>query len=336
MTVVMDDHWVAMVAPGAPLREAIDNIIRARTGALIVVGGEPDIDQDCEAGFRLDVPFRPSLVYELAKMDGAIILDQEVRRIRRANVELLPKLSAPSHETGMRHRTAERIARTRGTLVIAISQRRGTVSLYHGNERYVLQDLEYILTKAATALNSLSRYERLYRAALRRLEEAEIQGEIALLDVIETLDRGLVAIHIRRDVHRFAVELGQDGQLIERQLAEYPDLCREWRYIWQDYQAHGEDPVPDPDDWPGLAGAEIPWARALGYDEPGLMVAARGVRLLRTVPQLPEPVIDRILQRYRSLDELRQASIADLDQVEGVGPQRARAIWRVLHPGDDG
>jgi len=209
---------IAKVAPGTRLREAIDRIIRARTGALIVIGGEPDIDQDCQGGFRLEVSFHPALLYELAKMEGAILLDARGSRIRQANVEMVPRLDAETMESGIRHRTAERIAKTRDALVVAISERRSTVSLYYQGERFVLHDLSYILSKAQGAVNSLSRYDRLFRGAMRRMAEAELYVGVLLQDVVEVLRRGLVAREIRQELEGYIIELGKDGHLIDLQL----------------------------------------------------------------------------------------------------------------------
>lgn len=325
---------VAKVAPGTRLREAIDRIIRASTGALIVIGGEPDIDEDCQGGFRVDVPFHPALVYELAKMDGAILLDSSLTRIRMANVEMVPRLGAATSETGIRHRTAERLAKTRDALVVAISERRGTVSLYFRGERFVLHDLSYILTKAQGALNSLSRYDRLFRGAVRRLSEAELYGQVTLADVVEVLKRGLVAREIRQELEGYIVELGKDGHLIDLQLEEFPDIYREWQWIWQDYQAvEGASPA-----LPATAAqlSDDDWHTALGYGkgQGERTLVARGIRILHQVPRLPEAVIALLLRRYPDIRALEAAAIPDLDQVEGVGPQRAALIYRTVHPSD--
>ncbi len=322
---------LAKISPGTALREAIDNIIKARTGALIVVGGEPDIDEDFEGGFTLDVPFHHALVYELAKMDGAIVLDRDITRIRRANVELLPKISAISTETGMRHRAAERIARTRDAIVIAVSQRRSVVSIYWGQVRYVLHDLSFILTKATGALTSLSRYDRLYRSAVRRLSENEVRGESLWSDVVEVLRRVLIAIQIRNEIHRYVVEMGRDGRLVDLQLEEYPDLHREWEWIFSDYRAQPSIAILDPVEIDGAAqwGSEQ-WARTLGYRRPPETLEARGFRLLHTVPRLPEAVIADVIETFGTLKRLREASLQDLDQLPDVGPQRARAICQLF------
>lgn len=316
---------VAKVAPGTRLREAIDRIIRARTGALIVIGGEPDIDQDCHGGFLLDVPFYPSLLYELAKMDGAILLDSTVSRIRRANVEMVPRLAAETSESGIRHRTAERLARTRDALVVAISERRGTVSLYRRNERLVLRDLAYILAKAQGAVNSLSRYDRLFRSAVRRLAEAELSGGVRLHDVVEVLRRGLVATGIREELRGYIVELGKDGRLMDLQLEEFPDIQREWTWIWRDYHAGVDTAGVIPRAAETLSDDD--WYRLLGFSKKDAdrTMIARGYRALSQVPRVPESVVERLVSRFGDIRALAEATPGDLDAVEGVGPPTRRA-----------
>lgn len=326
---------VAKVAPGTRLREAIDRIIRAQSGALIVIGGEPQIDQDCKGGFRLDVPFHPSLLYELAKMDGAILLDGAISRIRMANVEMVPRLEADTSESGIRHRTAERLARTREALVVAISERRGTVSLYRGYERFVLHDLAYILAKAQGAVNSLGRYDRLFRGAVRRLAEAELYAGVRLQDVVEVLRRGLVAMEVRDELRGYIVELGKDGHLMDLQLEEFPDIQREWRWIWQDY--HAQDGASPAVKRAAASLSDEDWYHALGYSkgDSDRLVVPRGVRVLHQIPRLPDAVVQQLAARYHDIRALANATPADLDNVEGVGPQRAGLIYRALHPSDN-
>ncbi len=89
-----------MVAPGTTLREGIDNVIHASTGALIVIGEPEEISFLFSGGLKLDVDYTPGLIYQVAKMDGAIVLDPEARKISWANVQLMPDPTIHSSETG--------------------------------------------------------------------------------------------------------------------------------------------------------------------------------------------------------------------------------------------
>src|SRR5207302_3913504 len=111
---------IAKVAPGTGLRESVDDVIRSREGALIVFGDPNELSFLYSGGIRLVAPFRPQMLYELAKMDGAIIVDAGLKLLAWANVQLMPDPTIPSDETGTRHRTAERVAKQTGALVISV------------------------------------------------------------------------------------------------------------------------------------------------------------------------------------------------------------------------
>src|SRR6201984_2793299 len=118
------------IAPGRPLRSGLDRILQANMGALIVVGDGPDVLGICSGGFLLDAEFTPQRLSELAKMDGAIILAADASRIARANVHLVPNPNVPTSETGTRHRTAERVARSIAVPVISVSEDMQVIAVY--------------------------------------------------------------------------------------------------------------------------------------------------------------------------------------------------------------
>src|SRR5881227_3583491 len=149
---------ISRIAPGTELRQGIDDIIRAREGALIVIGEPSELSFMFSGGIRLDQAFTPQLLYELAKMDGAIIVNSAIARIAQANVQLMPDPTIPSNETGTRHRTAERVARQTGALVISISQQRETVTVFIGQSRYQLDPIADVLAKTNQALATLETY----------------------------------------------------------------------------------------------------------------------------------------------------------------------------------
>src|ERR687895_405537 len=157
-----------VVAPGTPLREGIDNIVYSRTGGLIVIGEPEEISFLFSGGIKLDVDYSPALLYQVAKMDGAIVLDPEARKIAWANGQLMPDPTILSMETGTRHRTAERVSKQTNALVIAISSRRDVVSLYIEDIKYILQDIPTVLSKANQGLATLEKYRaRLDQVASR-------------------------------------------------------------------------------------------------------------------------------------------------------------------------
>src|SRR3954464_9186556 len=135
-------EYLARMAPGTPLREGFERILRGRTGALVVLGRNRVINAISTGGFALDVPFTPTALRELAKMDGAIVLSSDRQRIVRAGVHLMPDRSIETSETGTRHRTAERVARQAGLPVVSVSSSMATISLFLGDSRHQVEHSE--------------------------------------------------------------------------------------------------------------------------------------------------------------------------------------------------
>jgi diadenylate cyclase len=208
------------VAPGTALREGLDNIVHSRSGGLIVVGDTDDISFLFSGGIKLEVDYTPGLLYQVAKMDGAIILNSEATKIAWANVQLMPDPTILSTETGTRHRTAERVSKQTDALVVAISQRRDVVSLYVEGTKYILQDIPAVLAKANQGLATLDKYRARLDQISSRLTALEFEGGGVLYDVLSVLQRAELVTRMAVEVERYIVELGTEGRLIEMQLEE--------------------------------------------------------------------------------------------------------------------
>ncbi|HWJ03159.1 MAG TPA: DNA integrity scanning diadenylate cyclase DisA, partial [Verrucomicrobiae bacterium] len=209
-----------IVAPGTLLREGLENILRARTGALVVLAGSPEMVALVEGGFTINSDYSPAAIYELAKMDGAIVLSPDGKRIICANAQLIPSPSIPSAETGIRHRTAERVAKQTGDMVICISQRRNVITLYMGSYKYVLRDLGVILNKGNQALQTLEKYKVVLDKAIDDLNALEFQDLVTVFDVAKVLQRTEMVMRIVKEIKEYLVELGTEGRLIAMQLEE--------------------------------------------------------------------------------------------------------------------
>src|SRR5882672_11988978 len=209
-----------VVAPGGALREGIDNIVHASTGGLIVVGDPGDISHLLSGGIKLDIDDTPAMLYQVAKMDGAIVLNPEATKIVWVNVQLMPDPTILSSETGTRHRTAERVSKQTDALVVAISERRDVVSLYLGGMKYILQDIPAVLAKANQGLATLDKYRARLDSVSTRLTQLEFEGGTVLYDVLSVLQRAELVTRMAVEVERYIVELGTEGRLIEMQLEE--------------------------------------------------------------------------------------------------------------------
>src|SRR5919201_987694 len=325
------------IAPGTELRQALDDIIRSREGALIVIGDPSELSFLFSGGMRLDQPFTPQFLYELAKMDGAIIVTPTLTKIAYANVQLMPDPTIPSNETGTRHRTAERVAKQTGALVISISQQRDVVTLYVGDARYQLEEISDVLAKTNQAVTTLETYRTRFDQVSTRLTALEFQGAVMLDDVLVALQRAEMTSRMRSEIERNVVELGVEGRLIKIQLDEISewvpgdevamvrDYCLDegkdgYQRALQELHA-----LPDSE----LLELES-LAEVLGYPRTvspvDHAVTPRGYRVLAKIPRLPEGVIAHVVAHFGTLEAFVRASQNELEEVDGVGTVRAREI----------
>lgn len=325
------------VAPGMALRDGLENILRAKTGALIVIGDGPEVMEIAEGGFAVNADFTPASLYELAKMDGAIILSEDCKKILAANTQLIPNLSIPSSETGIRHRTAERVAKQTDALVISISQRRSVITIYRGNLKYVLRDPGVILTKANQAIQTLEKYRSVLDKVVVGLSVLEFEEAVTLFDVTRSIQRVEMVLRVVKEIERYVSELGVEGRLITMQLEELvTNVEDEGLLIIQDYATVVGDKSPENilamiNSWPAEDLLDLSLiARALGYPGSASIldqnVSPRGYRILEKIPRLPLPVIENLVREFGSLRKIINASIQELDEVEGIGEVRARSI----------
>ena len=331
---------LALVAPGTQLREGLERILRGRTGALIVLGYDKNVEALCTGGFELDVEFSSTRLRELCKMDGGVVCDTGVTKIVRAAVQMVPDPSIPTEESGTRHRTAERVAKQTGYPVVSVSQSMSIVALYVGSRRYVLEDSTQILSRANQALATLERYKLRLDEVSGTLSALEIEDLVTVRDVSSVAQRLEMVRRIADEIGGYVVELGTDGRLLSLQLDELiagvePDRELVARDYLPSQSGRRHRTVPDVlAELDNLTAAELldlgTVARALGFSGAGdgldAAVSPRGYRLLAKVPRLPGAVVDRLVEHFGSLQQLLAANIDDLQAVEGVGESRARTV----------
>lgn len=329
-----------LVAPGTELREGLENILKAKTGALIVVSDSEDILKIADGGFKIDEEFTSTNIYELAKMDGAIILSSDLKRIIRANVQLNPDFSISTRETGTRHKTAERVAKQFGELVISISERRGIITLFKGNFRYVINDTQSVLMRANQTLQALEKYKTVFDNMLSILSEHEFDDIVTLDTVINCIYRSEIIMRMETDVKRSIIELGDEGRIVNMQLEELmANVEDEEKLIIQDYNVNKEistqsilEEIRKIDKKNLIVSEKI--VKLLGYevlsDILDTNVSPKGYRILSKVPKMPSSIIEKTVGAFGSLQHICSASIDELDDVEGIGEIRARIINQSL------
>ena len=329
---------LASIAPGTALRDGLERILRGRTGALIVLGYDKTLESIATGGFTVDVPFTATGLRELAKMDGAIIIDKDITRIQRAAVHLMPDHTIPSEETGTRHRTAERVAKQTGHPVVSVSQSMQIIAAYVGGIRYVLEESGLIHSRANQALATLERYKMRLDEVATTLSALEIEDLVTVRDVAVVAQRLEMVTRIAREVEDYVLELGTDGRLLSLQLEELvTGVDAERELVVRDYLPTSKKREVKPEtllaELEALSPTELvdpsAVARAIGLgsgDHLDGAVAPRGYRLLAKVPRLTSGVVDRLVEHFGGLQQLLSAGIDDLQAVEGVGELRARSV----------
>jgi diadenylate cyclase len=329
---------LAAVAPGTDLRDGLERILRGRTGALIVLGQDRVVDSMATGGFPMDIEFSATRLRELAKMDGAVILDRDATRILRAATQLLPDPSIETTESGTRHRTAERVAKQTGFPVVSVSQSMQIVALYVGGRRHVLEGSAAILSRANQALQTLERYKARLDEVTGTLSALEIEDLVTVRDVAAVLQRLEMVRRISDEIDDYVVGLGTDGRLLTLQLEELTGgLGNDRELVIRDYLEAARSDHTVEEVLAGLmnlSSTELldlaAGAKALGFSIVGdaldAAVSPRGYRLLSKIPRLPGAIVDRLVDHFDNLQKLLAANLDDLMAVEGVGEGRARAV----------
>ncbi len=333
---------LAMVAPGRPLRDGLDRILRANRGALVVVGDGPAVLSICSGGFLLDAEFSPQRLSELAKMDGAIILAADASRIARANVHLVPKASIPTSETGTRHRTAERVARSIDVPVLSVSAAMSVIAVYRNDQKHTVQPTGWLHDRTDQALATMQRFRNRFDVALNGLSVLEVEDTVSVGDVVGVVQAAEMVLRIAEEVDGYLIELGEDGRLVGLQSAELLDGVESaLNLVLRDYcgsAGGGSDrrgivskvvrelaqlPADELGD-PGKVADVIGFPGSFHDSDSG--IEPRGYRLLYRLPRFSDAIIERIVGRFANLQEIMRASLGDLEKVEGVGKARANQV----------
>ena len=328
------------IAPGTPLREGLERIQRSHTGGLIVLGVSPELEEMCSGGFDLDIEFTASRLRELCKMDGAVIIDPTDWRIRKANVQLFPDQSIPTAESGMRHRTAQRTAYQTHLPVLSVSASMRLISIYVGKYHHIVEEPEALLSRANLAVDTLDRYSQRLDEVLQTLTILEMRDSATVRDVATVMQRMEMIRRITSEINEYLEELGSEGRLLALQV---DDLVRgsgsERALVLRDYTRDASAVSTAEAALSELASdrlvdlAAIANVLGLGvYDPTDLdrTIQPRGVRALSLVPRLPWNVIKDITSHWENLADLREATVEDLQQIEGIGPYRAKLIRETL------
>ena len=305
-----------LVAPGTPLREGIDDIVKSRRGALIVVASS-DIYDVISGGFKVNCKFTPQKLFELSKMDGALILSSDLKKILFSNCLLIPNPDIPTDETGTRHQAAERTAKQIKTLVIAISERKYSITLYYNDLKYSLKDTRDILNKSLEKIQILEKQREIYNNLLLNLNKLEVAGLVSSNDVSSILQRIEICLRIAEMMKRDIIELGNEGALLKMRLKELiKGLDKNKKLIIKDYyneksQRYQKEIAKLTFD--NLLETEK-LSEILFKDINEEYIKPRGYRLLEKL-DFPKEDIEIIIEHFSNLNQIFEANIGEFEKI---------------------
>ena len=320
--------------PGQPLRNGVDLVADKKTGALIVIGTSAKLEKISSGGITLNsCSYTPEMLSELAKMDGAIIVDANVNNILKANVHLNPSDNIPTSQTGTRHRTAERVSVETELSVIAVSEESSTIKVFSDNSVNELEESSIIFGKVNESLQSIDRTRRRFDDAVLELGELEVENTLTNQQVLEVIQRGELLGRLSQQVRKEATDLGEDSGLVMIQIDSLESGVRNTLdLVLKDHlpAKRFRNINKAVDEIANLTYEELNSIQHLGsvlfmesLDE---VSTSKGYRILARLPGLPDNLHDSLIQKFKTLPNLLTASTDKLFEVEGIGRSRAQQL----------
>ncbi|HMR49323.1 MAG TPA: DNA integrity scanning diadenylate cyclase DisA [Arachnia sp.] len=327
-------RYLKLLAPGTPLRAGLDRILHGGTGALVVLGNNPQVQAVSSGGFRLDVDFTEQALRELAKMDGAIVLSNDLQHIVAAGVQLVPHRDLVTAETGTRHRSADLTAQAAGVPVVTVSASMSVISLFMDGRRHLVETVAQVISRANQTLATLSRFVTRLNELQAQFNVLEVAEQVTLRDLVQLIHRLEMTRRLSSEMLFHADVLGVEGRLVAMQHAE---LAQNFDGLADLLTADYAHNVPDPVEFrldhlhnfssEELLSSQLVASR-LGFGgNPNLeaQITTKGQRLLLKVGHLPSSLALRLTEHF-TLQELFGASSSQLMELDGIGPQRARLV----------
>lgn len=305
-----------MFAPGTSMRSALDDLLRARMGALIIFENELT-EKLFDGGFKINSNFSSQKLVELCKMDGAIILDKDGKKILFANTLLIPSPEIPTKETGTRHKAAERTAKQANAITIAVSERKNKISIYYGDIKHELEESSEILRRASETLQILEKQKEDFDDLMTNFNVLEISNLVTINDVCRILQKMEIIKRISDDVKKYLIELGKEGLIVSMRLRELTrNLLKEEEIIARDYfdsVANDTLGILERMNFDFLL--EISnVARMLFGELQDKSISPKGLRLLKKT-NLLERHVDSLIGRFKNLDKILSANSEQLLEI---------------------
>ena len=332
---------IRRTAPGTPLRVALDMIIDVHLGALICVGDTDAVLAAGDDGFKLDVSFTANRLFELCKMDGAVVVDRALTKILRANYHLNPDPSLPTSETGTRHRTAARMSLLTKATVISVSSRRSVVNVYVDGKGYELKSVSDLLATVNQLTVAMQSTRSQLDRKLLRLTSLELDNVVTLGDLTDIFYLFEVLMTAGEELDDCIVQLGREGKTSQMQREEYlAGMDEAYTLMVRDYARDSSEEAAlairrrlhDTANTQ-LRSAKFV-AKLLGFTEDlseDSVMTPLGLRTLSRVPVVREGMADKIVDEYGSLQEVLEAVDDDPSRLGEIGVRNPGVLANSLH-----
>ena len=333
------EYVFSILAPGTPLRSAIDRVQEASLGAIVVLGDPSDLSGIIRGGFKLNTPYTPQKLYELSKMDGGIILSEDIKTIYGANIQLQPNSNIKTDESGTRHQSAHRVAKQTGNLVITVSERRNKITIYKGEFRYTLHDIGDLLVKSSQAMTALEKYAVAISKNLINLTVSEFDNMVTLYDIVEIIRMYGLLFRMSDELIEYISELGAEGRLVKIQYQEimlnqdeeFTDLIRDYKKndekvekVMENLRMLNKEELLEDENIVEILGYNL---KNISLDE---IINSRGYRILGTINKVTKKDIEMLVAEFTEIQSILMATAEEMTQVKGISKLKAEHINKAL------
>ncbi len=323
------DEAIRLTAPGQPIRAALDMIIAGHLGALICVGDVENVLAAGNDGFPLNISFTSNRLFELSKMDGAIVIDGDVTQILRANFHLNPDPSLATSETGMRHRTAARMSVLTDAIVISVSSRRAVVNVYVHGKSYQIQTVPEVMSSVNQLVSTLQTTRTQLDRKLLHLTGLELDDYVTLADITDIFSSFEILQQAKVELKRCIVKLGTQGKIVRLQLEQLAgeSIDSEYDLMIRDYarDSSEENARTIRTKFSQMTPQDLTnpqrIAEVLGYDDldEDSVMTPLGLRTLSQVSVVRDGVAERIVDEYGSLQDLMDDIRTNPERLVDIG-----------------
>ncbi|RRD40968.1 DNA integrity scanning protein DisA [Leptotrichia sp. OH3620_COT-345] len=333
------EYVFSILAPGTPLRLAIDRIQEASLGAIVVLGDSADLAGIMRGGFKLNTSYTPQKLYELSKMDGGIILSEDIKTIYGANIQLQPNSNIKTDESGTRHQSAERVAKQTGNLVITVSERRNKITIYKGDFRYTLHDIGDLLVKSSQAIMALEKYAVAISRNLINLTVSEFDNMVTLYDIVEVIRMYGLLFRMSDELVEYISELGTEGRLVKiqyqeimlNQNEEFNDLIKDYKKndekvekVVENIRMLNKEELLEDENIANILGFNL---KNISFDE---IITSRGYRILGTINKVTKKDIELLVGEFEEIQAILIATVEEMTQIKGISKLKAEHINKAL------